>query len=208
MATLKRREREIVEMRQLIVDAAIQMYLEEGYEKLTLRSIATRVEYSVGTIYLYFKDKDELYHAMHEWGFDKLLKEFAPLQYVENPLERMKAVSRVFVAFALKNPELYDLMFILNEPMCADANIEDWKCGQSVYQFLVETIEECLKDNLIVSENPQALAFMFWSSTHGMVSLYLRNRLKMYDGMDLKQFIYHVEEMILKQFLTAWRFKS
>ena len=201
MATLKRREREIVEMRQLIVDAAIQMYLEEGYEKLTLRSIATRVEYSVGTIYLYFKDKDELYHAMHEWGFDKLLKEFAPLQYVENPLERMKAVSRVFVAFALKNPELYDLMFILNEPMCAHANFEDWACGKKAFEFFYQTVRECLEKDLIIGENADIVSFLFMSSAHGMLAMHLRNRLKMFENADIQQMINVSIELMLKQFI-------
>jgi AcrR family transcriptional regulator len=207
MTVSQRREQAKIDMRQLIVDAAIKMYIQEGYEKLTLRGIAQGTDYSTTTIYLYFKDKHELYHAMHEWAFKQLLMEFDTLSGIKNPVERLKGISAVFIEFAFKNPELYDLMFILREPMCAEANFEDWKCGQAAYQFLVDTLSECLEQNLIVSDNVQALAFMFWSSTHGMISLYLRNRLRMYDGMDLKQFIFYVEEMILKQFISAWRFK-
>jgi AcrR family transcriptional regulator len=208
MSVSQRRVQEKIEMRQLIVDAAIKMYIDEGYEKLTLRGIAQRIDYSSTTIYLYFKDKHELFHAMHEWAFKQLLMEFDTLSGIKNPVERLKGISSVFINFAFKNPKLYDLMFILNEPMCAEANFEDWKCGQAAYQFLVDTLSECLEQNLIVSDNVQALAFMFWSSTHGMISLYLRNRLRMYDGMDLKQFIFYVEEMILRQFISTWRFKS
>ena len=200
MVILKRREREIVEMRQLIVDAAIKMYLEEGYEKLTLRSIATRIEYSVGTIYLYFKDKDELFHAMHEWGFEKLFQEFEPLRHVENPWERMKALSRVFINFAFKNPELYDLMFILNEPMCANANFEDWACGKRAFNFLHQTVSECLEKDLIIGENADIMSFLFMSSAHGMLAMHLRNRLKMFENVDIQQMIGVTVELILKQF--------
>jgi AcrR family transcriptional regulator len=208
MRVSQRRMQEKIEMRQLIIDAAVKMYIEEGYEKLTLRGIAQRIDYSSTTIYLYFKDKHELFHAMHEWAFKQLLIEFDNLSGIKNPVERLKGISSVFIEFAFKNPELYDLMFILNEPMCAEANMEDWKCGQSAYQFLVDTLTECLEQNLIVSDNVQALAFMFWSSTHGMISLYLRHRLRIYDGMDIKPFIFYVEEMVLKQFISTWRFKA
>jgi AcrR family transcriptional regulator len=202
-ATNNRREREKIEMRQLIVDSAIEMYIKEGYDKLTLRSIAQRIEYAPGTIYLYFKDKHELFHAMHEWAFKKLLMEWdEKLSGIKNPIERLRGLSEIYINFAFSNPELYDLMFILNEPMCAEANIEEWPCGLSAFQFLVDTIEEALEKNLLKSENAQTLAFMFWSSTHGMLSLHLRNRLRMYDGMDLKKMIAYTEEMILSQFLV------
>jgi AcrR family transcriptional regulator len=202
-ATNNRREREKIEMRQLIVDSAIEMYIKEGYDKLTLRSIAQRIEYAPGTIYLYFKDKHELFHAMHEWAFKKLLMEWdEKLSGIKNPIDRLRGISETYINFAFSNPELYDLMFILREPMCAEANIEEWPCGMSVFQFLVDTIEEALEKNLLKSENAQTLAFMFWSSTHGMLSLHLRNRLRMYDGMDLKKMIAYTEEMILSQFLV------
>ena len=198
-----RRDREKVEMRQLIVDTAIKICIEEGYEKLSLRGIALRIEYAPGTIYLYFKDKDELFHAMHEWAFKKLLVEFdEKLSGIKNPIERLRGISETYINFAFTNPVLYDIMFILNEPMCADANLEDWPCGQSAYKFLSETIEQALEQNLLKSENAQTLAFMFWSSTHGMISLFLRNRMRMYEGLDLRKMISYTAEMILTQFLA------
>jgi AcrR family transcriptional regulator len=201
--SINRREREKIEMRQLIIDAAIKIYIEEGYDKLSLRGIATHIEYATGTIYLYFKDKHELFHAMHEWAFKQLLMDMdIHLSPVKNPIERLRKMAEVYIGFAFKNPELYDLMFILNEPMCAEANMEDWPCGQGVYQFLVNTVNEALEMNLLKSENAETLAFMFWSSTHGMISLYLRNRLRMYAGEDLHKLISYTEDMILRHFVA------
>lgn len=203
MVTLKRREREIVEMRQLIVDAAIKMYLEEGFEKLTLRSIATQIEYSVGTIYLYFKDKDELFHAMHEWAFEKLLAEFESLRDLENPLQRLKGISSIYIHFAFKNPELYDLMFIMNEPMCAKVNMNDWPCGKKTFEFLHQTVRECLEKGFIKGVNAEIMSFLFWSSTHGMLALHMRNRLRMYEEMmDIPKLIEETEDLIFNQFLN------
>jgi AcrR family transcriptional regulator len=202
-ATTTRREREKVEMQQLIVDTAIKMYIEEGYDKLTLRGIAQRIEYAAGTLYLYFKDKHELFHAMHQWAFKQLLEKMErELPPIQNPVDRLRAMSDIYITFAFENPELYDLMFILNEPMCAEANMDDWPCGQSVYNLLVTTVQEAIDKHLFKDENAHTLAFMFWSSSHGMISLYLRNRLRMYAGEDLKQLINYTEDMILRHFLA------
>ena len=200
MGVIQRREREKVEMRQLIVDAAIEMYLKEGYDKLTLRSIAQRIEYAPGTIYLYFKDKSELFHAMHEWAFEQLYKKFTAVGAVENPLERLRLISYVYVEFAFDNPELYDLMFILNEPMCADANIDEWKCGQQVFGFLHSTVAQCLELGVISGGNADVLSFAFWSSAHGMISLNLRNRLKMYN-VDKRQLIHAAMAAMFQSFV-------
>jgi AcrR family transcriptional regulator len=199
--TTTRREREIIEMRQLIVNTAMQMYLEEGYDKLSLRGIATRIEYAVGTIYLYFKDKHELFHAMHEAAFEKLLVEFDPLHNIENPLERLRALSRVFVNFALKNPELYDLMFILHEPMCADENIEDWHCGRRAFVFLHETVRDCIEQRYVKGDDVNIVSFAFMSATHGMLALKMRNRMRMYGEIDTENMIRATQDLVLAQFL-------
>jgi AcrR family transcriptional regulator len=199
--TTTRREREIIEMQQLIVNTAMQMYLEEGYDKLSLRGIATRIEYAVGTIYLYFKDKHELFHAMHEAAFEKLLIEFDPLRGIENPLERLRSLSRVFVNFALKNPELYDLMFILHEPMCAEQNIEDWHCGKRTFVFLHETVKECIEQRYIKGDDVNLVSFAFMSATHGMLALKMRNRMRMYGEINTEQMIRATQDLVLTQFL-------
>ena len=76
IATRKQREKE--EMRQLILEAAKKIFLEKGYEQASIRNIAEVIEYSPGTIYLYFKEKDEIFHELHEQGFRKLVEYMSP----------------------------------------------------------------------------------------------------------------------------------
>ena len=57
MGVTERRERERQAVRQEILDAARALFIEEGYEKTSMRKIAEKIEYSPTTIYLYFKDK-------------------------------------------------------------------------------------------------------------------------------------------------------
>ena len=59
-------------MRSLILDAARSIFLEKGFEQASIRNIAEKIEYSPGTIYLYFRDKDEIFHALHEEGLKEV----------------------------------------------------------------------------------------------------------------------------------------
>jgi AcrR family transcriptional regulator len=209
MGVIQRREREKVEMRQRIVDAAINMYLEEGYDKLSLRGIAQRIEYAPGTIYLYFKDKDELFHAMHEWAFERLFEKFNETTAIADPLDRLREIGYVYMKFAFDNPELYDLMFILNEPMCAHKDeLNVWKCGEKAYEFLRDTVKVCFERRLLRGDNVEMITFSMWSAVHGMVSLKLRNRLNIYDkidmpvGFDKEKLIEASVEMLFKLFIS------
>jgi AcrR family transcriptional regulator len=187
MSTLQdRRIREKLEMRTLIVDAAIKIYLEEGYDKLSLRGIAQAISYAPGTIYLYFKDKQELFYAMHQRAFKELMVAFEDLSTIENPLDKLHQIGFVFLDFGLKNPKLYELMFILNEPMCAEASLEDWACGLEAFQYFHNTVVACLDRNLLVGADPETVSFTLYSMLHGMISLKLRNRMRSYEvrGVD------------------------
>ena len=77
MGILERKEREREDMRRLILNAARELFLEQGYEKTSIRNIADVIEYSPATIYLYYKDKNELFFALHEEAFLKLMEELS-----------------------------------------------------------------------------------------------------------------------------------
>jgi AcrR family transcriptional regulator len=184
MGIAERKEREKVEMRDRILEAATAMFLEDGYEKTSIRNIAEKIEYSPATIYLYFKDKDDLFFAIHEIGFGMLLREMEKLMVIKNPLERLRALGIAYVDFALKNPEYYDLMFIMRAPMNAikeariKNNTEDqcWVYGESTLALLQSTVVECVEQKLIRPADPLLTSMFTWSTVHGMVALQIRDR--------------------------------
>ena len=71
-----RRTRAKEDTKRTILNAATALFEARGYDGFSLRQVAEGIGYTATTIYLYFKDKDELFHAMHEWGFEKLFQEF------------------------------------------------------------------------------------------------------------------------------------
>lgn len=198
MGIIERKERDKLEMRLKILETAQQIFIEEGFEKASIRAIADRIEYSPATIYLYFKDKNELFHAVHEMGFEKLIEEMTDaIEGITNPLEELRARGFAYMKFAFQNPEMYDLMFILNAPMESMKESDLWDCGHRCFLLLCDTIERCIESKSIRINNLYIAAMSIWSFMHGLVSLKIRNRFQKFEGVELEVLMNgSVEQMI------------
>jgi AcrR family transcriptional regulator len=186
MGTVERKEREKKEMRDLILKAALKLFIKEGYDKLSIRKIANEIEYSPGTIYLYFKDKDEIFFELHNQGFGEFYKRQLAVQHIEDPVERLCAHGREYIKFAMENPEYYDLMFIMRSPVKKIKHFEDWELGNRTYDILKKNISELQKAGRFIGEDIEVIAFSLWSYTHGISSLFVRERLKVIPKDQLK----------------------
>jgi AcrR family transcriptional regulator len=175
MGITDRKEREKLEMRKLIMDAAMEMFVKDGYEKTSIRNIADKIEYSPATIYLYYKDKDELLWALQTEAFNRLDEEFRAKITVRDPVKQLEQMAKLYVQFGLANPDLYDLMFIIRSPMNVESD-EKWESGTSTFGFLVDIIERC--GDRLRYKDPTVAAFSCWAMVHGIVSLNVRGRCK------------------------------
>ncbi len=176
MGIAERKERDKVELKSRILDAARALFLEEGFHKTSMRSIADRIEYSPGILYHYFKDKNEIFHALHIEGFAELGRRMQVLSAVSNPIERLKAMGRIYIGYAIENPDMYDLMFIMQAPLDALPDKSNWDEGENVFNGLRLTISACMKAGHFKDHELESLSFMVWSVVHGMVSLNIRQR--------------------------------
>ena len=140
----QRKEREREEMRRRILDAALRLFLEQGFEKTSIRNIAEAIEYSPATIYLYYKDKNELLFALHQEAFLKMMAELGQVVVVKEPFERLTEMGRKYIKYALENPEMYDLMFIMTAPMeTLDCRDEVWEDGLKSFCLLKTVVAQC-----------------------------------------------------------------
>jgi AcrR family transcriptional regulator len=177
MTISNRKERQKEELKGKILQAARELFMQKGFEDTSIRNIAEKIEYSPTTIYLYFKDKDDIFFALHSEGFALLNQYFKPLAHVANPFERLKAISKAYITFAMENGEFYDLMFIIRSPMKSLENDKSkWEEGNRAFQFLVNTISECISKGYFKGMQPEIVAFTCWSMVHGIASLEIRNR--------------------------------
>ena len=186
MAIEDRKQREKEQMRRLILDTAREIFLEKGYYQTSIRNIADKIEYSPGTIYLYFKEKDEIFYDLHNEAFAKLFGLFEPLSHVEDPFERLKAMGRMYLDFAFNNKDLYDLMFIMSAPMNMIHEACEWEMGHRAFDTLMHTLKQCQEKGRFQAMEIQTLSFMVWSGLHGMCALYCRDRMGVMHEIDEK----------------------
>jgi len=179
MGTSERKEREKEAMRRRIMDMAMKLFLSDGYENVSMRRIAEQIEYSPATIYLYFRDKDEVFYALHKEGFRQLYERQQRVQDVENPVERLMAHGRAYVSFALENQRLYDLMFIMRGPVKVMDRKDDWETAGDSYNLLRQNVTQCFEAGYFSRNDPEVVAFSMWSMVHGISSLVIRGRTQM-----------------------------
>jgi AcrR family transcriptional regulator len=185
MTVASRKQREKEEMRALILDAAKKIFLEKGYYQASIRNIAEKIEYSPGTIYLYFKEKDEIFHSLHEEGFRQFLNYLQPLQHVADPMERLKAMGKAYIEFAHHNKDMYDLMFIMKAPMSHEKE-EEWAMGHQALNHLKNVLRECQAAGHFKGMDIEYLSFTIWAAMHGMCALYTCERCNAYHDVGLE----------------------
>lgn len=146
--------------------------MANGYEATSIRNIAEKIEYSPATVYLYYKDKDEIMHAVHQEGFKILVEYFTPLYAITEPFERLKALGHAYIKFSLDHPEMYKLIFVMKDPMDHVDNCEDdWDEGQSAYEVLFNTVAQCQESGYFRELETNGMSLMIWSTMHGLCML-------------------------------------
>ncbi len=179
------RESERKDIRALVLAAAKKLFMKLDYREVTMRRIAKEIGYSPGAIYLYFKNKDEILYEIHNEGF-RILHESRAKALADGPktaLEKLAAGGKNYIAFALENPELYELMFIMREPRdYIESHQKQTGRERGVnyimksYENLKESIMACKAEGYYRDVDPDLAAFFHWSLVHGLACLAIRGR--------------------------------
>ena len=178
MGVSERRIRERLDTRQSILATARELFLLKGFEATTIRNIAEKIEYSPSTIYQHFKDKNEIFYTIHSEAFAELVRYLNASEMHRNPMDQLIALGQIYIQFALENPELYDLMFIMEAPIDFLNYLEDanWIEGKMAFDYLKSVIANCIQQGLIKETDLESLSYLIWSTVHGLVTISIRKR--------------------------------
>lgn len=182
MGIAERREREKEALRTRIVEAARDIISESGLDALSMRSIAERIEYSPGTIYLYFRDKDALLRDVIHAGFERMGEyieaELRTIAGDENPAHQHRALGRAYARFALENTAYFRVMFELpTVPQMECAQAEGDESPLPRERMLVDIIQRAIDAGLYKVRDAESAAVIAWGLIHGLTSLYLSGHL-------------------------------
>src|SRR3954470_6067499 len=116
MGIRERQERERESVRRSILEAARDLFVAEGYQNVSIRKIADRIEYSPAAIYSYFPSKDDIFFALAEEGFhllfDSATADEPAAAEAGEPIDAVRAAFWHFYEFSRKQPEYFALMFV------------------------------------------------------------------------------------------------
>jgi AcrR family transcriptional regulator len=188
MGIAERREREKEALRTLILEAARDILSEEGLDALSMRAIADRIEYSPATIYLYFRDKDELirevvmagFQRMHEYMRDGLHE----AGEVASSTEEFAILGQAYARFALENTAYFRVMFEL--PSVPQMECGGWpdenravaEADGKPFDLVVDTVQEAMREGTVSFRAAESGALFGWGLIHGLTSLYLGGHLR------------------------------
>ncbi|MCK5598366.1 TetR/AcrR family transcriptional regulator [bacterium] len=175
MGIKERKERQKEQLRKEIIQAAISMLLKDGYEKLSMRRLAERIEYSPTTIYHYFRDKADLVFNVIEFAFSIFVERFAKINLLEDkdPREMLRIGLRTYIETALEYPKVYKVMLLIDYNMKTEVcqGLQKGTMSEKAFAFLHNSIRECVKENDFSEEEIAMNSQTIWAAIHGLSSL-------------------------------------
>ncbi|WP_010233600.1 TetR/AcrR family transcriptional regulator [Clostridium arbusti] len=176
MGIKERREKEKIELRNKIISAAEELFAEAGYQNISMRKIANKIEYSLPTIYQFFKNKGDILFYIYNKNNGKLLYIFQEISNKEcNAVEKLKNMSHAYVDFALKNPNYYELAYMSNALRYEENLVYNDKgsSGFRAYDMLLNTVKDCKEQGYFKEKDFEVITQCLWAGIHGLTSLFI-----------------------------------
>jgi AcrR family transcriptional regulator len=173
MSVQERKERERAERERLIVATARELAEQQGWDSVTTRRLAESIEYSQPVLYSHFRGKREIIGAVALQGATELAAAVrAATAAVDGPRERVAALARAYLAFAARNPAVYDAIFQLDGGL-AYAQEDTPAPLKDAFAALLECLGEVAGDGV----DSGLFTEVFWASLHGVATLTRSRRL-------------------------------
>ena len=166
MGIKERQERDREAVRRSILDAARELFENEGYDKVTMRRIAEAIEYSPTTIYLHFEDKDDLVRALCNEDFARLLQALSLSPPAADPIESIRQLGRAYVGFAVDNPNHFRFMFMSAHHKDEARTPDD--PGWRSFGALLDAVKRGVAAGRFKAVDPLTAAQVLWMNVHGV----------------------------------------
>lgn len=172
----ERREKEKTELRNKIINAAEELFAESGYQNISMRKIANKIEYSLPTIYQFFKNKADILFYIYNKNNGRLLNIFQEISNKNcNPIERLKNMSHAYVDFALENPNYYELSYMSNALRYEENLVyhDEQSSGFKAYDMLLNAVKACKEQGYFKEKDVEVISQCLWAGIHGLTSLFI-----------------------------------
>ena len=178
MSVQDRKTREKQQRQNAMIDAAEEIFFTKGFAAATMDEVAQKAEYSKGTLYLYFKNKESLYHAIILRGFELLHKMFEEaVASKERGIDKIRAMGEAYMEFHQKHPKYFEAL-LYYETNVTELDEEDplvQQCkakGPETLSVAAQAVMAGIEDGSIEPTlDPFKTSLFLWSSVTGIVQL-------------------------------------
>ncbi len=173
MSLKERREREKIERRKQILDAARFLLFEKGLNATSMNQIAKQAEIGVGTIYFYYKSKEELFAQLQAEGLELLYSKTKKACDKEPEFAgKLKNAAQVFFKFSKENKDYYDIInYFLSAPeQIFTPGLKDQvdKHGDKVISLVENILIEGIKSGDFKKIDSRRYSILFWATLYGL----------------------------------------
>lgn len=172
MGIKEKRAKHKEEFRREILDAARGLFINEGYEKFSMRGLAEKIEYSPTTIYLYFKGKDDLLFAICEEIAGQFLANLNHIRTLKiDPVKALRQALLYHIEFGANNPNQYKVFFFTNPDVYGTSEefMEKESMGRNSYFVFREMVQDCIAAGKLKKMDVEALTQVLIVATHGLI---------------------------------------
>lgn len=178
MGTKERQDRERQAVTASILDAARDLFIAEGYQSVSIRKIAERIEYSPAAIYSYYASKDDIFLALAAEGFHRLDVKVRAAMNTGDPLDDVRGCWWAFYQFSQEQPAFFQLMFVDHSVPRITEQWEGFEFLQQMLTHAVSAIQTAIDAGAFPATlNPNAAMHMLWASLIGPAVVGNRHRL-------------------------------
>ena len=154
--------------KEMIMDAARDLFVEKGYQHVSMRQIAKELKFSHGAIYYHFQNKAELFYALVEEHFHLLELELDHIMNLElDSKEKLRQIFLGYMKFGLNNQSHYEIMFLIKDEEVKNCINQG---PNQTYEKFAQNVHSLCKKNVTIQE--------IWSlflSLHGFVTHFCRH---------------------------------
>lgn len=193
-------------LREDILHVSRTLLIKNGFSKMSMRKIAKEADVSATSIYLYFKNKDELLLALIETSIaqlaDALKKELNP---GDDPIRKLEKMADGFIYFALNRPQEYEIIYMVRPEEMPKFPKEKFNQVRKIYELLAGIIEEGKVRGVLNVEDSLMSAYTVWAQLHGVASVVISKRLdtRIPTETFVKQAVDHIIQGFISQKTTV-----
>ena len=181
MGVKERQEREREATARAILDAARELFVAEGYQNVSIRKIAEKIEYSPAAIYSYFPSKDDIFLALAEEGFHMLFESGICARKADPDAEPMDCIRSAFLnlyAFSKAHPEYHALMFLDRSVPRISQDWQRFGFVRDMRTQLTGLIQHAIdRGDFPTGSNPEVIFRVLMVSIQGISAMRLCDRL-------------------------------